>query len=76
MLNLDHVLYQTINVYTFSYCHCVFYQIKYESLLVYMYHCLTYVGADRRDVLPVSPIDYCYNDPCMGHGICISTKDR
>nr|XP_049698738.1 protein crumbs [Helicoverpa armigera] len=31
---------------------------------------------DRKDVLRIQPKDYCYNEPCMRHGTCISRHDR
>ncbi|KAI5637366.1 EGF-like domain-containing protein [Phthorimaea operculella] len=31
---------------------------------------------NRTDVLREPPIDYCYNEPCMRHGTCISRHDR
>ncbi|CAH2068094.1 unnamed protein product, partial [Iphiclides podalirius] len=31
---------------------------------------------DRKDVLRIPPKDYCYNEPCMRHGTCISRHDR
>lgn len=33
-------------------------------------------GSDNKDTLSLAPMDHCYNEPCMGHGICISRKDR
>ncbi|XP_041974709.1 protein crumbs [Aricia agestis] len=31
---------------------------------------------DRKDVLRIPPKDFCYNEPCLRHGTCISRHDR
>ncbi|XP_045760507.1 protein crumbs isoform X2 [Maniola jurtina] len=31
---------------------------------------------DRKDVLRIPPKDYCYNEPCLRHGTCISRHDK
>lgn len=31
---------------------------------------------DRKDVLTTPPVDHCYHEPCMRHGVCLSRADR
>lgn len=68
MSNLENVLFLQKNVNIFLYSILSFFRMRIKCNFV--------IGSDKKDMLSLTPMDHCYNEPCMGHGICISRKER